>query len=115
MKKAFCTFILSSIVFIAFSQAKRPVITFTSDTQEPMWVEKIMLKSNHNQQATKMIFKDVLSLHPAGFFILGDVVSVGYRVSKWTAIDEYLKQFSHDTIPVYATLGNHEVLFIPKR
>ena len=115
MNKAIYTFILGLIVFTSFSQEKRPVIAFTSDTQEPMWVEKILLKSNHNQQATKMIFKDVLSLHPSGFFILGDVVSVGYRVSKWTAIDEYLKQFSHDSIPVYATLGNHEVLFKPKR
>jgi len=115
MNKAICTFILSLIVFSAFSQDKRPVIAFTSDTQEPMWVEKIMLKSNHNRQATKMIFKDVLTLHPSGFFILGDVVSVGYRVSKWTAIDECLKQFAHDTIPVYATLGNHEVLFREKK
>lgn len=115
MSKALCTIFLCLIIGTSFSQQKRPVIAFTSDTQEPMWVEKIMLKSNHNQQATKMLFKDVLSLHPSGFFILGDVVSVGYRVSKWTAIDEYLKQFSHDSIPVYATLGNHEVLFRQKR
>jgi len=115
MNKAICTFILSLTICLAFAQEKRPVIAFTSDTQEPMLVEKIMLKSNHNQLATKMIFKDVLSLRPSAFFILGDVVSVGYRVSKWTAIDEYLKQFSHDSIPVYATLGNHEVLFRPKR
>lgn len=115
MSKLICTIFLSLVIGIAFPQQKRPVIAFTSDTQEPMWVEKIMLKSNHNQQATKMIFKDVLSLHPSGFFILGDVVSVGYRVSKWTSIDEYLKQFSQDSILVYATLGNHEVLFRPKR
>ncbi len=115
MTKAISTFILSLIIYTASSQEKRPVIAFTSDTQEPMWVEKIMLKSNRNQLATKMIFKDVESLHPSGFFILGDVVSIGYRVRKWTAIDEYLKQFSHDSIPVYATLGNHEVLFRPKR
>jgi hypothetical protein len=115
MSKLIYVIFLSLIVGTAFAQEKRPVIAFTSDTQEPMWVEKIWLKSNRNQLATKMIFKDVLSLHPSGFFILGDVVSVGYRVSKWTAIDEYLKEFSHDSIPVYATLGNHEVLFRPKR
>jgi hypothetical protein len=115
MGKLIFTIFFSLMIGIAFSQEKRPMIAFTSDTQEPMWVEKIMLKSNRNQLATKMIFKDVLSLHPSGFFILGDVVSVGYRVSKWTAIDEYLKEFSHDSIPIYATLGNHEVLFRPKR
>ena len=115
MGKFVCTLLFSLTLSIAFSQEKRPVIAFTSDTQEPMWVEKIMLKSNHNQQATKMIFQDVRGLHPSAFFILGDVVSVGYRVSKWTNIDEYLKQFAHDTIPVYATLGNHEVLFRAKK
>jgi hypothetical protein len=115
MSRLIYTVFLSLVMGTAFSQVKRPVIAFTSDTQEPMWIEKLRLRSNHNQQATKMIFKDVLSLHPSGFFILGDVVSVGYRVSKWTAIDEYLKEFSHDSIPVYATLGNHEVLFRPKR
>lgn len=115
MSKFICALIFSLVICRASSQEKRPVIAFTSDTQEPMWVEKIMLKSNQNQQATKLIFKDVLGLHPSGFFILGDVVSVGYRISKWTTIDEYLKQFSHDSIPVYATLGNHEVLFRPKR
>jgi len=115
MRKFVCSLLFSLTISFAFPQDKRPVIAFTSDTQEPMWVEKIMLKSNHNQQATKMIFQDVLHLHPSGFFILGDVVSVGYRVSKWTTIDEYLKQFSQDSIPVYATLGNHEVLFRPKR
>lgn len=115
MNRLISILIFSLITYNAFSQEKRPVIAFTSDTQQPMWVEKLLLKSNRNELATQLIFKDVDKLHPSGFFILGDVVSVGYRVSKWTAIDSYLKQFSHDSIPVYATLGNHEVMFKPKR
>ena len=95
----------------AFAQAGQPVIAFTSDTQEPMWVEKLLLKSDHNQKATEMIFKDVQALHPAGLFILGDVVSLGYKTKKWTRIDSYLKQCTTGCIPVYATLGNHEVMF----
>lgn len=95
----------------AHAQERQPVIAFTSDTQEPMWVEKLLLKSNHNQKATEMIFKDVDAIRPSGLFILGDVVSLGYKTKKWANIDTYIKQCARDSIPVYATLGNHEVMF----
>lgn len=98
-----------------FAQPTPSVIAFTSDTQEPMWVEKLLLKSDRNQKATEMIFKDVEAQHPAGLFILGDVVSLGYRTKKWARIDSYLKQCTTDCIPVYATLGNHEVMFNASR
>ncbi len=99
----------------ASAQHKSPVIAFASDTQEPMWVEKLFLKSDHNLQATKMIFKDVDTLRPAAFFILGDVVSLGKSNSAWHNIDQYIKQTTRDSIPVYATLGNHEVMFNAKK
>lgn len=103
-------FILTTVA-AALAQSTQPLIAFTSDTQEPMWVEKLLLKSDHNQKATEMIFKDVEAQHPAGLFILGDVVSLGHKTKKWTRIDSYLKQYTTDSIPVYATLGNHEVMF----
>ena len=93
------------------AQQKHPFIAFTSDTQEPMWVETLFLKSNNNLEATKMVFKDVDAIHPSAFFILGDVVSWGRSSSAWTNIDRYIKNTNQDSIPVYATLGNHEVLF----
>ena len=95
----------------AAAQQRKPVISFASDTQEPMWIEKLFLKADHNLQATKMIFKDVDTLRPSALFILGDVVSLGKRARAWTNIDKYIKQTTHDSIPVYATLGNHEVMF----
>jgi hypothetical protein len=100
---------------IGLGQARRPAIAFTSDTQQPMWEETLLLKSNHNQKATEMIFKDVAKVHPSGLFILGDVVSLGYKNNKWTAVDSYIKQCTQDSIPVYATLGNHEVMFNAKK
>ncbi|MEP6614605.1 MAG: metallophosphoesterase, partial [Mucilaginibacter sp.] len=51
----------------------------------------------------------------SGLFILGDVVSLGYKTKKWARIDGYLKQCTDDCIPVYATLGNHEVMFNASR
>lgn len=110
-----CILIFSCIVSLSFAQGKKPLIAFASDTQQPMWVEKILLKSDHNQKATEMIFKDVDQERPSGFFILGDVVSLGYKNKTWTAVDSYIRQCTKDSIPVYATLGNHEVMFRTKR
>jgi hypothetical protein len=97
------------------AQDKKPIIAFASDTQEPMWIEKLWLKSDNNLQATKMIFKDVDSLRPKAFFILGDVVSLGKSKSAWKNIDKYIGNCVKDSIPVYATLGNHEVMFNSKK
>jgi hypothetical protein len=115
MRKFIHILIFSIIACGAFAQTKKPLIAFASDTQQPMWVEKILLKSNHNEKATEMIFKDVDKEHPSGFFILGDVVSLGYKNKTWAAVDTYIKQCTKDSIPVYATLGNHEVMFDTKR
>ncbi len=108
------------ILLIGYAQAlvaqdKKPVIAFASDTQEPMWIEKLLLKPDHNLEATKMIFTDVDSLRPKALFILGDVVSLGKSKSAWRNIDHYIGQATKDSIPVYATLGNHEVMFNAKR
>lgn len=49
------------------------------------------------------------------FFILGDVVSLGKSKSAWKNIDRYIGKAAKDSIPVYATLGNHEVMFNSKK
>lgn len=108
-------FILILLASRTFAQQPNPVIAFTSDTQEPMQVEKILLKPNHNQQATQMIFKDVVAVHPAALFILGDVVSLSCNNKRWAHIDTYMQWCAQAHIPVYATLGNHEVMMNAKK
>ena len=93
------------------AQSTHPVIAFASDTQAPLFIEKIIRKTNHNEKATELIFKDVIFIHPSCLFILGDVVSLGYSDAKWKNMDTYLKWCADDSIPVYAVLGNHEVMF----
>lgn len=116
MRRLLClSILLMSFVQIITAQNKTPVIAFASDTQEPMWVEKLWLRPNNNLLATKMIFKDVDSLRPKAFFILGDVVSLGKSKKAWKHIDRYISQLVKDSIPVYATLGNHEVMFNAKK
>ena len=100
-----------ALSIMAMAQTKPTVIAFTSDTQEPMWVEKLFLKQNQNLKATKMIFRDVDTLRPRAFFILGDVVSSGKSNAAWRNIDKYIEQLRKDSVLVFATLGNHDVMF----
>lgn len=111
VKKSMAVIARLVLSFAVAAQTKSPVIAFASDTQEPMWVEKLFLKQNHNLKATKMIFKDVDTLRPRAFFILGDVVSSGKSNAAWSNIDKYVKQLRDDSIRVFATLGNHDVMF----
>jgi len=110
-----CLFISVWLPRAILAQDKKPAIAFASDTQEPMWVEKLFLRTNNNLEATRMIFKDVDSLRPAALFILGDVVSLGKSANAWKNMDRYIKQTTRDSIPMYATLGNHEVMFNAKK
>lgn len=90
------------------------IISFASDTQAPMFVETLWLRANNNRKATKLLFEDVLHRHPAAFFLLGDVVNLGYSNRQWKPIDKYLKALRDKEIPVYGILGNHEVMARPR-
>ena len=58
----------SQLIAVAQSSPQTDVnsreIIFVSDTQQPMWVEKLFLKSNHNVDATKDIFAAILQTKP---------------------------------------------------
>ena len=92
------------------AQEKKPVIAFVSDTQAPLLVEHVIRKLHHNTRATELIFQDIMNTHPSSLFILGDVVSLGYQNSKWRKMDAYLQACKQNHIPVYALLGNHELM-----
>jgi hypothetical protein len=97
----------------ANSSHDNTLIAFASDTQAPMLVETILLKSHKNKLATRLLFKDVLRHHPAAFFLLGDVVNLGYSNRQWKPIDGYLELLRNNGIEIHAILGNHEVMGRP--
>ena len=90
-------------------------IAFVSDTQAPLLIENIFLKSNQNKKATGLIFDDIIKNKPRALFILGDVVSLGYRDSKWKSIDRYLEKCREQGIEFHALLGNHDVMGRPRK
>ncbi|MBI3218210.1 MAG: metallophosphoesterase [Bacteroidetes bacterium] len=99
------------LLLIAFSGGyAQQTIALVSDTQKPMWIEKLWLKPNHNTLATQLIFQQIIKTKPADLFILGDVVSLGHKEKKWKAIDGYLKEGRDKGIQVTALLGNHDVM-----
>jgi UDP-2,3-diacylglucosamine pyrophosphatase LpxH len=88
----------------------RPEIALVSDTQEPLGVERIFLRYNKNALATGKILQDIIDRMPRALFMLGDVVSVGYKEKKWKQIDTFLQRSRQLGISVAAILGNHDVL-----
>lgn len=89
------------------------ILAFASDTQAPMLVETILLKPQRNRKATELLFADVLVRQPSVFFLLGDVVNLGYSGRQWRPIDRYLEVLREGNVPVHAILGNHEVMGRP--
>jgi len=90
-------------------------IDFTSDTQQPMRVEEILLKPTHNLQATSLLFTEILKTKPKSLYMLGDVVSLGYKNSKWKKVDVFLDSCRKENIKVHGLLGNHDVMFKTKK
>lgn len=89
-------------------------LAFVADTQAPMFVETLLLRSHNNRKATKLLFQDVLQRHPDAFFLLGDLVNLGYSNRQWKPIDRYVESLRQAGIPVNAILGNHEVMGRPR-
>src|SRR5881398_1373577 len=87
-----------------------PKMIFAADTQAPMWVETVVLKADHNREATKMLFHDIGTQNPEHVFLLGDVVNLGYSSHQWKPMDKYLQSLRDKNIKVDAVLGNHEVM-----
>lgn len=88
-------------------------IIFLSDTQSPIWVERIWLNENDNELARRKIFTEILKENSGAVFHLGDLTEFGFRESSWESSDNFIDSLSILGIPFYPTLGNHELLLFP--
>ncbi len=86
-----------------------------SDTQDPLWIEKIILSENFNIAASNLILNQIVEERAAGVFHLGDLVSIGFDPEAWHRIDRFLNHLKTYQIPFYPTLGNHELLLFPEQ
>ena len=83
---------------------------FVSDTQQPMWVEQILLRSHNNRKATADILARLIKHNPKNLYMLGDIVSLGYSGSKWKKVDAFLESCQNQGTEVCAIMGNHDVM-----
>lgn len=85
-------------------------MVFLADTQQPMWVETILLKRNNNKTATAGIFAEILRRKPGSLYMLGDVVALGYSNKQWKNVDLFLDSCRKLGTHVSGILGNHEIM-----
>jgi hypothetical protein len=93
-------------------QGKSDTLTlcFLSDTQEPMFFERVYLAYNHNATARKSIFDEILELNPKSVVHLGDLVSMGSAGNSWEDIDQFVRKLHDKEIEFSPVPGNHEYL-----
>ena len=90
------------------------VVIFLSDTQTPIWAEKIFLNSRNNEQATQKIFSSILGEeNPDAVIHAGDITGHGWLRSSWKPILPFLDSLRSRSIPFIAAKGNHDYYFYP--
>jgi len=89
-------------------------IIFISDTQAPMWFEKIFVRTHRNEEATKILLNAIINDSTvSSVFFLGDVTAMSSIDHNWTTIDSFLTYLKVRQISAYAAIGNHDYLLSP--
>ncbi len=97
------------------AQEVRPSLYFISDSQQPLPLERIILKAYNNTEGRDSLFRDIEKNNKGYVFMLGDLVGEGSKSSQWTGIDAFLKNLHISGTKVYAIPGNHEYLYFASR
>jgi predicted phosphodiesterase len=91
--------------------SKQQAFVFLSDTQKPMWFEKIFVKTHRNEEATKILLNTiVMDSAISSVFHFGDVTAMSSFDFYWTTIDSFLNRLKRNNVSVYAAAGNHDYL-----
>jgi 3',5'-cyclic AMP phosphodiesterase CpdA len=90
-------------------------LCFVSDTQEPMFFERVYLTYNNNAQARKLIFGRMCELRPTAVVHLGDLVSLGSDGDAWREVDEFVKALRERNTEFSPIPGNHEYLLFSSK
>jgi predicted phosphodiesterase len=87
---------------------------FISDTQVPLWFEKLFVSTHRNEEASSILLQHVSQDSTlSAVFFLGDVTAMSSFDDQWKVIDTSLSRFSRSHLPTYAVAGNHDYLLFP--
>ncbi len=107
----------ASIMFLFLSllyAQDSTVVIFLSDTQTPIWAEKLFLESDNNEMATRQIFSAILAEGNIDAVIhAGDITGHGWLRSSWKPILPFIDSLRSRSVPFIAAKGNHDYYFIP--
>ncbi len=99
---------------IQFVHHDSTVLSFISDTQAPLFFEKLLLKTNHNKEATEQLLTAVLQQKPRYLFFLGDIINIGSNAHRWRKMQGWISLLNLQQIGTRALIGNHEYLWRKK-
>lgn len=92
-----------------FDLQTRNTLVFLSDTQAPTFFETLRLKSDRNEEATRLILDQAgRESGMAAAFFLGDLTRAASNDTNWRTVDEFLGRLKTQGVPVFAAAGNHE-------
>jgi hypothetical protein len=97
------------------SDTAQHAVIFISDTQAPMGVEKIIMRTHRNEEATKILLNAIACDSSVSSVVLfGDITAMSSINSNWATLDSFLTRLKVRQIPAYATAGNHDYLISPR-
>lgn len=107
--------VLSSNTDLPSAETQKNSLIFLSDTQAPLFLETLLLKEDHNEEATKKILDNILKeTEMAALFYLGDIVAWSSSDKDWRPMDEAFGRLRKLNVPIYPAMGNHEYLSHPR-
>jgi hypothetical protein len=88
-----------------------PSCIFISDTQRPMWFEKLFVKTHRNESAAEILLNSISSDRSVStVFLLGDITSMASINGNWKKMDDFLAEIRSRHVSAFAAAGNHDYL-----
>jgi len=114
--KKFLVLLLFASSVVAQTDSALSTLVFLSDTQAPLWFEKLYLKYYDNEKATQNIFSSILKeRNLAAVIHCGDITAYGMSRSRWKAALPFMDSLKTKSIPFIAAKGNHDYYFFSAR
>jgi len=98
-------------ILAAYSVFAQGRIVFVVDSQEPLFVEKLFIKTDRNEEAAAAIYNAILKTENlTDVFHLGDMAALGSFGWEWKKTDNFTARLKKEHISFHPVMGNHEYL-----
>jgi hypothetical protein len=109
-----CSFSVCSAQPSAQAKSDTVRLGFVSDTQDPLFIDRLYSSYNENAEARELIFENIIAFKPMAVIHLGDEISIGSKNATWRDIDRFVGNLHKEDIEFSPIPGNHEYLLVAK-